>query len=69
MTPARGFTDEQITGFADHAGVAFRRYSFTTGGATTPDALCEVLFPRSARRRVVVGEHSPMAEWQWRGWP
>jgi hypothetical protein len=69
MTPARGFTEEQLSDFAHHAGVAFRTYALTTGGVTTPDAMCEVLFPRSARRRPVIGESNASAEWQWRGWP
>jgi len=69
MTPARGFTEEKLTEFAGHAGVVFRTYSLTTGAVTTPDALCEALFPRSARRRPVIRESSPSAEWQWHGWP
>lgn len=69
MTPALGFTEEKLADFANHAGVVFRTYALTTGGLTSPDAMCEVLFPRSARRRLVVSESSPAAEWQWRGWP
>lgn len=69
MTPARGFTEEKLADFAGHAGVSFRTYALTTGAVTTPDAMCEVLFPRSARRRQVISERSPSAEWQWQGWP
>lgn len=69
MTPARGLTEEKLADFAGHAGVNFRTYSLTTGAVTTPDAMCEALFPRSARRCQVISEHSPSAEWQWHGWP
>lgn len=69
MTPARGFTEDQLTTFAHHAGLTYRTYALTTGGTTTPDAMCEALFPRSARRRRVISENSPSAEWQWQGWP
>ncbi|NUP49968.1 MAG: hypothetical protein HOW97_22050 [Catenulispora sp.] len=69
MTPFRGFTDAKLSEFVQHAGVVFRTYSLTTGGATTPDAMCEFLFPRSARRRLVISENSELADWGWRGWP
>lgn len=69
MTPARGFTDDQLADLAQHAGITLRTYSLTTGGRTTPDALCEILFPRSARRRSVIAEGNPVAEWRWQGWP
>lgn len=69
MTPARGFTEDKIADFADHAGVIFRTYALTTGGVTTPDAMCEALFPRSARRRQVISESNQSVEWQWHGWP
>lgn len=69
MTPFRGFTDAKLTEFAQHAGVVFRTYSLTTGGVTSPDAMCEFLFPRSARRRPVISENSELADWGWRGWP
>jgi hypothetical protein len=57
VLPMLGLAEADVAALAARAGVDFRVYSLVTGDplvpldSVPPDALCEVLFPRSARRR------------------
>lgn len=52
--PARGFVEADLVRFAEAAGICYRSYAFTLAKfaslRASPSALCEALFPRSARR-------------------
>lgn len=58
--PAKYFAEDDIIRLAQAAGIAYRRYAFTfarySSTQISPRGLCEVLFPRSARRVKVVSE-------------
>lgn len=52
--PAPGLTEDNLVQVAEAAGIAYRRYVLTLAKFSSlrvmPDGLCEILFPRSARR-------------------
>lgn len=59
-----GLAEDRLADLAARAGVTFRAYVLTTGGAVSSDKLCEVLFPRSARRQRVLPPLSEAVEFR-----
>lgn len=66
--PAAGLSEDILVELAEHAGIVFRVYAFGAVTGTDPDRRCEVLFPRSARRRKERGRRPPGQDWQ-APWP
>jgi hypothetical protein len=67
--PMMGLSEPDVAALAARAGIHFRVYSLTNGnplvplGTVPPDEMCEVLFPRSARRRKLLSRVGGVTDW------